>query len=570
MFRFNMSEEIIFSIKNEKINDSLFSYLDSNFLNNFIDTLINENVLVVFGFDNYIREEILKEVIIRIFKDKYFEYHEIDVFVISDISQFEEVYNKYRFQIFYLDDFFGELRESEIKKSEYLFKNLNDKFLIINTRDFLKDSFKKIPTKYLQDYKDEIVKFLSIRFTYDRVNISINQNNFKDNLIEDFDFKKFYSQLNFMDKFVLISIFMESFDDIDAWIKVISKYFSNKIDFSGVTDFKDVVLESFKKLEDRFIYVDIDRKIRINNLIVEDFLKSKIYEDIEIVKHVLNNVCVFKGLERLVDLFNSLNISFSYTKEYYEKNLKSRFIEVINSHSFINSIDVLNCVLNIFSLIGIKDDSIIDYLNTKIMYSNIDEFGYIKYFRVIKNFKEYLINDEIFMRKIFDLIYRGYSFREFEFYNHNFQYFLFVSEFIQCYEEFYEDEFNDILDHFNRLTSMILNYINSYFSFEYFNLSNEIKMVLNDLKVLIKDLGVKIIFSNRIDEIFYKAKDKLNEVLIYACNLIPSNKQEYYALMSFQNELEVNRYFIESTFEDISIDEIINDISRNIYFFNSQ
>ncbi len=569
MFRFNMSEEIIFSIKNEKINDSLFTYFDSKFLNNFIDILINENVLVVFGFDNYIREELLKEVIIRIFKYKYSKCSEIDVFLISNIYELEEVYNKDRFQIFYLDDFFGILKENEIKKSEILFKNLSDKFLIINTRDFAKNNFKKTTTKNLQDNREEIVDFLSLKFTNDRVNNSINQNNFKDNLVGDFCFKEFYSQLSFMDKFVLISVFMESFDDVDIWIKVVSKYFSNKTDFSGVMDCKEIILESFKKLEDRFIYLNTHGKIKINNLIIDEFLKSKIYEDIEIVKHVLNNMCFFKGLEKCVELFKSLNISFSYTNEYYEKNFKNRLIELIGSYSFINPIDVLCSVLDVFSLMGIKDESIIHYLNTKIIYSNIDEFDYIKYFRVIKNFKEYLIKDEIFIRKIFDLINRGYSYREFEFYNHNFQYFLFVSEFIQCYKEFYEDEFNDILDHFNRLTSMILNYINSYFSFEYFNLNNEIKILLNDLKVLIKDLGFKIIFSNRIDEIFYKAKDKLYEVLIYACNLIPSNKQEYYALISFQNELEVNKYFIESTFEDISIDEIINDISRNIYFFNS-
>ena len=159
--------------------------------------------------------------------------------------------------------------------------------------------------------------------------------------------------------------------------------------------------------------------------------------------------------------------------------------------------------------------------------------------------------------------------KRFEFYNYNFEYFLFVSEFSECYKNIYEDEFEDVINHFNRLVYMISNYVNSYFSFEYFTLNNEIKIALYDLKILVEDLGIKFIFSSRVDEIFYNSKDRLIELINFVVNLIPNNKQEYYSLISFQNELEINRDFIENTFCDISVDEVLNNISSNICYFSS-
>lgn len=569
MFRFNMSEEIIFSIKSGEINNRLFNSFSCKFLNEFISDLINENVLIVVGFDNFVREELLKEIVIRIFKEKYCEFQELEVFKISNIFEIEEIYNKNSFQIFYLNDFFGELKEIELKKYCELFKNSKNKFLIVNGREFVCETFSKINFKNLEMYRENLVNFLIENLNLHKSENLFGENNFKVSLMDDFSLENFYAQLVFIDKFILMSIFVGSFEDVHTWIKIITKYFSNKIEFSGSMDFEDIVFESLKKLEDVFIFLDFNGKLGIKNLIVEDFLNSKVVEELEIFKDVLNNVCLFEGLKSLVKIYKNLNISLCYTKEYYEENFKGRLNEIVNTYLFDNAVEVLECILNVFSLIGVYDEFMINDLNTKISYLNLKEIDYIKYFLCVRNFKNYLIKDEGFIKKTIDLIYKNYTLREFEFYNYNFEYFLFVSEFSECYKNIYEDEFEDVINHFNRLVYMISNYVNSYFSFEYFTLNNEIKIALYDLKILVEDLGIKFIFSSRVDEIFYNSKDRLIELINFVVNLIPNNKQEYYSLISFQNELEINRDFIENTFCDISVDEVLNNISSNICYFSS-
>lgn len=565
MFRFNMSEEVIFSIKNGDINNRIFNSFNCDFLNE----LINENVLIFFGFDNFIRDELLREIIVRIFEDKYFKFEEPEVFRISNAFEIEEIYNKNKFQIFYLRDFFGEIKESELKKYCELFKNSKNKFLIVNSREFFCKNFEKIHFVNLEMYKHDIINFLIEKFNFGKHENSFGENNFKIDLMNDFSLENFYSQLVFMDKFILMSILIGSFQDVHTWIQIVTKYFSNKIQFSGSVDFKDIIFDSLRKLEDVFIFLDFDGNLRMKNLIIEDFLISKIVEELEIFKDVLNNVCLFEGLKESIKILKGLNISLNYTKEYYEENFKARLTEVVNSNLFFNAVEVLECLLNVFSLIGFYDESIIYDLNSKIIYLNFREIDYAKYFLCMGNFKNYLIKDEGFIKNIVDLIYKNYTVREFEFYNYSFEYFLFVSEFNNCYKNIYEDEFEDVINHFNRLVYMILNYVNSYFTFEYFTLNNEIKVALHDLKVLVEDLKIKFIFSSRVDEIFYNSRDKLIDLINFVVNLVPNNKQEYYSLISFQNELEVNGDFIENTFCDISIDEVLNNISSNICSFSS-
>ena len=262
------------------------------------------------------------------------------------------------------------------------------------------ETFSKINFKNLEMYRENLVNFLIENLNLHKSENLFGENNFKVSLMDDFSLENFYAQLVFIDKFILMSIFVGSFEDVHTWIKIITKYFSNKIEFSGSMDFEDIVFESLKKLEDVFIFLDFNGKLGIKNLIVEDFLNSKVVEELEIFKDVLNNVCLFEGLKSLVKIYKNLNISLCYTKEYYEENFKGRLNEIVNTYLFDNAVEVLECILNVFSLIGVYDEFMINDLNTKISYLNLKEIDYIKYFLCVRNFKNYLIKDEGFIKKI--------------------------------------------------------------------------------------------------------------------------------------------------------------------------
>ena len=166
-------------------------------------------------------------------------------------------------------------------------------------------------------------------------------------------------------------------------------------------------------------------------------------------------------------------------------------------------------------------------------------------------------------------MYSYNSLRDFEFYNYNFKYFLFVSEFYNLYDTIDDEEFLDIKKYFDRLVNIILNNINSYFNLEYFSLSSEIKQALIDLKVLIEKFNVKFIFLENVEEIFNNVKYKFNELFNNVINFVPQNNQEYYTLIYFENELDRNKDFIEYTFENINLEWIFEEIKKNICKFKA-
>ena len=166
-------------------------------------------------------------------------------------------------------------------------------------------------------------------------------------------------------------------------------------------------------------------------------------------------------------------------------------------------------------------------------------------------------------------MYSYNSLRDFEFYNYNFKYFLFVSEFYSLYDTIDDEEFLDIKKYFDRLVNIILNNINSYFNLEYFSLSSEIKQALIDLKVLIEKFNVKFIFLENVEELFNNVKYKFNELFNNVINFVPQNNQEYYTLIYFENELDRNKDFIEYTFENINLEWIFEEIKKNICKFKA-
>ena len=123
MFKFNISEEIIFNIKNGSFRNKLFGCSESYLFDKFLNKIRNENVLIVYGFDNKIREEICIEVIYRFFYGN--ENLDLSVFKISCMDELDEIYLDDKAQIFYLNDFFGKIDFKLLKFKSYLDRIIN-------------------------------------------------------------------------------------------------------------------------------------------------------------------------------------------------------------------------------------------------------------------------------------------------------------------------------------------------------------------------------------------------------------------------------------------------------------
>ena len=553
MFKFNISEEIIFNIKNGSFRNKLFGCSESYLFDKFLNKIRNENVLIVYGFDNKIREEICIEVIYRFFYGN--ENLDLSVFKISCMDELDEIYLDDKAQIFYLNDFFGKIDFKLLKFKSYLDRIINskNKFLIVNIRDFTKDKISNFALcENLNDYRNDILNILGS-------NLKEVTNTFED----------VYSRFFYMDKFILFSVVINNLNHIDMWFKITKNYFLGKHILRENKDFNESILESFKKLEDEFISICEDGSFCIKNLVVEDFLLSKLKNELNIVKDLFNNISCYSNLKNFVGILKKLNIKVSYTQEEYESNLKCNLFEIICSNNIKDVIGLLKFSLELFDIIGVRDFSIIDNLNIRIIYSNVNMDNAINYFCVIRDFKEILIENEIFKNKLFNLMYSYNSLRDFEFYNYNFKYFLFVSEFYNLYDTIDDEEFLDIKKYFDRLVNIILNNINSYFNLEYFSLSSEIKQALIDLKVLIEKFNVKFIFLENVEELFNNVKYKFNELFNNVINFVPQNNQEYYTLIYFENELDRNKDFIEYTFENINLEWIFEEIKKNICKFKA-
>lgn len=554
MFKFNISEEIIFNIKSGKFKNNVSVFKDQCLYNKFLNKIYMDRFLTIIGCTHDLRDRVCIEIIYSIFYDNYGEY-DISVFKVGCVDEIDEVYLEDEFQIFYLNDFFGKINFKFDKFKYYFHKIINskNKFLVLNIRDF---DVEKIcdPGFYenLDNYVDYILE---------------NSNNNYNKDISILEYK--YFNLSYIDKFVLFSLFFYCVDDVYVWIKMIGRYFLNKNVFDRDGDFNELIMESFKKLEDDFIFICSDGKFVVENLVVEEFLFDKLKNEIEIIKDILNNISSYFNLKNFIYKLKTLDIKIKYSLDEYEENLKCNLFEIICTDNSKSYVDILKFALDLFNIININDDSILKNLITKIIYSDIDIDKSIEYFCFIKNYKTFLIENDIFKDKLFKLIYNYKCFRNFEFYRYSFKYFLFVSEFQNLYGSIDKEEFLDIEKSFNRLIDIILNNINSYFTLEYFSLNNEIKQALIDLRFLIYNFGVKNIFLENVYEIFNNIKEMLFELFNNAVEFIPKNKQEYYILTYFENEIEKNKDFIEVIFENTNLDNVFQEIRKNICEFEA-
>ncbi len=559
MFRFNISEEIILNIKNGKLKDKNYDREEYGFICEILEILNKQNIIVLYGLKDYLREDISIEIIYRFFYDNYKNHLDLSVFKINSIDELDELYLENVFQVFYLNDFFGQVSFNLCKFKRYVdnISKSQNKILILNVREFVKEEiFNEIHRKYfynLNNHQENIKTHLCLRDSH------------------TFDIKTLYekySQFSYVDKFVLLSIFINNIGDINIWIKSTIKYFLDKNIFRENEDLKGIILDSFKKLGRDFIVLGSNRRFSIKNLYIKDFLTREIIYEDKILKDLINNISCYESFKYIVDIIENLKINIDYTLEEYENNLKKFLDEVISISNSEFPIDELFYVMKIFKILNILDKDLIESLNTKIIYSKLSIEESIKYFFILKNSKEVLINNEIFNNKLLDLVYNYNSTRDFEFYNYSFKYFLFVSEVYDLYGNIDEEEIFDIKNHFERLINIILNNINSYFTLEYFTLSNEIKQCIKDLKILNEKYSFKIIFSKNIEDILIEIKDRLVELFDGVINFVPQNKQEYYTLTYFENEFERNKEFLEENF-NMDLETILNKIQENISVFEA-
>lgn len=555
MFKFNISEEIIFNIKN--------GFNENNFLNNenkdifqcILKKLKEKNVLILYGKNYHLRDKISLNLIYSFFNENV-DYSNISVYRVNCVEELEELYLEDKFQIFYLDDFYGKIRFNINGFNKYIFKinSQKNKILIVNVRKSIIERIEKLGlNKYLENLNE-----------YSFINGNSNEE------YGNIDFISLkYDQMSYLDKFVLFSIFVDNVKDLDLWSKVTRGYFLDSGILNENIDFNDEILNSFKKLEFSFIFIDSNYKFKIKNVFVKDFLLLKFSQELELIKDLFNNIrCYFSFIE-MVSLCEKLNIKFKYTEEEYNQNLKQVLHEIVYSDNIKNILDLLEFVLGIFKIIDIIDYEIIEYLNNKIIYLNMDVNDVIKYFLIIKNNKNIIIKNEKFKNKMCNLLYQYEVIRDFEFYNYSFKYFLFVSELVNLYNCLDDEDVLEIKNNFHRLLSIILNNVNLHFNLHQFSLNVEFKQALIELKMLINDFNIRFIFSENVYEIFYNIKYKLLELLESACEFIPEDKQDYYIFTYFENELERNKYFIENTFDDINVDLILSKIKENMCKYES-
>lgn len=557
MFRFNISEEIIFKLENRDFGEEISG--EDSFFEELLTKLNDEKIFICYGLSNELRERFCFRIIYKYFNDRYVRDLNIGVFKISSVSEFEEIYLENEFQIFYFYDFFGSIKFNDIKFESYLnrIKNSNNKMLVVNTRSFLKkeivESKNSLYIEDLEFYKDKIEKFL---------NINCDITNYYDLDLE-------YQDFDYIDKLVLFYVFINFSCDVNKWIGVMEKYLVHREIFNDHSEFKEMLLNSFRKLEDSFINIYYNKKFNIKNPIVYNFILSKLKNDIDVIKDLFNNIYGYEDLYSICNILSQNRVKLCYTLDEYENNLKSNLCNIVFGSNYVDVISMIKTVFMTFYVLDLWDIDIIEDLNLKITYSKLNIDGAIDYFFSISGNMEFMIKNEIFKNKLLDLIYKYEMEASSEFYNYSFKYYLFASEFYKLYGNIDNDELTDLKYRFNVLISIVLNNINSYFNIEYFNIGSEIRDSLSDLKELIRKYDVRFIFGINVYEVFNFIEDKLLELIYNVDNFIPKDMNDYYNLKYFGNELERNEGFIEEVFHNINMKGVIERINEKICLFEA-
>ncbi len=556
MIKFDMSEEIILSMKVGVIGDSPFK--NSQLLRIFLDKIYDKNFLIISGASSILKESICFKIIREILYDKYERIDDLNVFKVRCIDELEVIYSDDRFQIFYLDDFFGEISLDLLKFKNYINKIIcsKNKVLIASVRD-LPNSY-----KFFQGFSGNYVNLRD--FKEDILNREID--NFDLNYEE---LECMYSKLFYIDKFILFSVCIDNLDNVSVWIKITKNYFLGKRILREDMDFDDLIVASFKKLENKFIHMRMDGRFYLKDNLVHEFLMSKIKIESDIIKDLITNIYSIDILERFVCVLKDMRVKLNYSRDEYINGFKSRLFDLVCVENSKNLVGTLKLSLDLFDILGIFDFDVIGDLNNRIIYSNMDLDKALEYVCFIKDFEDILIKDGVFEDKIKNLIY-GYSpYRDVEFYNYNFRYFLFVDQICGLYPIMEDENILDIKNNFYKLVDLIFNNVNFCFTLEYFNLSTDMKSALIDLKVIIKRFNVRVIFSKDIDKVLADITYSFLELLNDAVNFKMENKNHYYVLRYFKNEIEMNKDFLEFVFEDVNLDFMIEKIKENIYSFRS-
>lgn len=556
MFRFNISEEIIFELKNSDFRENTF--IVDNFFKGVLNSLSDKKVLICYGLSNDLREKFCFSIIYKYFNDRYVRDLDIGVFKISSVSELDEVYLENEAQIFYFFDLFGSIKFTDKKFENYVnrIKNSDNKVLLISTRGFLKEEI--ILSKFsehgqdLEYHSDVIMKFLGIDLSHD---------------CYDLDFE--YRNLDYIDKLVLFYVFMNFSYDINKWIDTMEKYLLYRDIFNDHNEFKEIMLNSFKKLEDCFIYIYDNKKFNIKNLLIYNFILDRLKNDMNIIKDLFNNIHEYEDLCSICSILNQNNIKLCYTLDEYENNFKDNLRNIVLYNERIDVVLLFKTVLMSFYVLDLYDVDIIESLNVKITYSKINIDSAIEYLSSIGNYTEFIINDEIFKNKLLNLVYEHEIESTSEFYNYSFKYYLFVSEFYKLYGNIDNDELLNLRDQFDILISTILNNINSYFTIEYFNISSEIRDYLIDLKELIEKYNIVFIFDRNVYEFFNFIEDKLLDLIYDVDSFVPRDINGYHNLKYFVSELERHEDFIEEVFSNINLKNIIEEINKKICLFEA-
>ena len=559
MFRFNISEEIIFELKNKdfKVN----TFITDSFFKEVLKNLNDKKIFICYGLSNDLREKFCFRLIYKYFNDRYVRDLDVGVFKISSVSELDEIYLEDELQIFYFYDFFGSVKFTDKKFENYInrIKNSDNKILLINTRSFLKEEI--ILSKFfeykqdLECHKDAIIEFLGVDLNTDIDDCC------------DLDFE--YQNFNYIDKLVLFYVFMNFSYDINKWIDTMEKYLLYRDIFNDHNEFKEIVINSFRKLEDCFICVYDNRRFNIKNLIVYNFILDRLKDDVNIIKDLFNNIHSYDDLYSVCSILSQNNIKLCYTLYEYENNFKDNLHNIVLYNDCVDAVLLLKTVFISFYVLDLYDIDIIENLNVRITYSKLNIDSAIEYFFSISNYKKFMISGEIFRNKLLNLVYEHEIESSSEFYNYSFKYYLFVSEFYKLYGNIDNDGLLNLRNQFDILISIILNNINSYFTVEYFNISSEIRDSLIDLKELIDKYNVRFIFDRNVYEFFNFIEDKLLDLINNVDSFMPRNVEEYHNLKYFGSELERNEDFIENVFTTINLKSIIERINEKICLFEA-
>ena len=127
MFRFNISEEIIFELKNKdfKVN----TFITDSFFKEVLKNLNDKKIFICYGLSNDLREKFCFRLIYKYFNDRYVRDLDVGVFKISSVSELDEIYLEDELQIFYFYDFFGSVKFTDKKFENYInrIKNSDNK-----------------------------------------------------------------------------------------------------------------------------------------------------------------------------------------------------------------------------------------------------------------------------------------------------------------------------------------------------------------------------------------------------------------------------------------------------------